>query len=378
MYKCLASDFTTLSKKVTAIEKKLRKHNLNCSFVEVSRQIEMVRVIKECATYSKELEPIALEVVSYEFTMDSLKVGDYTPIVVIDHTPEDGNLVYKLDESVELREEWFAVESKCDHCQHNRKRNKTVILQDVAGDLKQVGTTCIKDYTGIDAQDIIKLYAEVHTMFVKDDELWVSEDRMPHSDYVNTERYLAHCIDIIEKTGYKKESTKYEAFSEAQISKPSNKSIEVAKTVIEYFKSHEYSFSQDFLRNVQTSLKNEYSKSNGLVAYAYLAYQKEIEKEAKRVAESNNARQSGHVGTVGEKVEVEVTMVKSIAFETNYGTSRMYLMEDSEHNLYKWNSSTHALYNKEIGDKFKIAGTIKSHDEYNDTKQTTLTRCKEV
>jgi hypothetical protein len=36
----------------------------------------------------------------------------------------------------------------CDHCQTNRRRNETFLVRHEGGDVKQVGRTCIKDFTG--------------------------------------------------------------------------------------------------------------------------------------------------------------------------------------------------------------------------------------
>lgn len=75
IYKCLKSDFETLTKKINRITKKLDKNNLKWEFKTISESVEEVKIIdyrnlnnipswqfkpKSCGT-------IAVEVVSYTF-----------------------------------------------------------------------------------------------------------------------------------------------------------------------------------------------------------------------------------------------------------------------------------------------------------------------
>ena len=46
----------------------------------------------------------------------------------------------------------------CEHCHHNRKRNKTFIVKSAAGETLQIGSTCLKQFLGIDPTSVIKSY----------------------------------------------------------------------------------------------------------------------------------------------------------------------------------------------------------------------------
>jgi hypothetical protein len=50
----------------------------------------------------------------------------------------------------EVAKGYITVAQKCDHCGHNRRRNQTYIVQNEAGETKQIGSTCLKEYMGVD------------------------------------------------------------------------------------------------------------------------------------------------------------------------------------------------------------------------------------
>lgn len=84
--------------------------------------------------------------------------------------------------------------------------------------------------------------------------------------------------------------------------------------------------------------------------------------------------ESQFVGTVGERIVVEVTVEKNITLEGYYGLSTLYVMRDAERNCFVWNSTSHKISLKE-GENYSLKGTVKEHKTYKNTKQTVLTRC---
>lgn len=106
-----------------------------------------------------------------------------------------------------------------------------------------------------------------------------------------------------------------------------------------------------------------------------VVFNREAVKDAIATAESSgNLNQ--YVGVVGDKIQVEVTIKRKFWYDTQWGSNCIILMGDKEGHEYKWNSSNgiDAL----TGEIITIKGSIKAHEEYNGTKQTVLTRCKEV
>lgn len=83
---------------------------------------------------------------------------------------------------------------------------------------------------------------------------------------------------------------------------------------------------------------------------------------------------SEYVGSVNERLEITVTIVRAIELDNDYGHSTMHIMEDECGNQYVW---TTASKNWAEGSVKTIRGTVKDHRTYKNVKQTVLTRCVE-
>lgn len=386
IYKCIKSDFEDLTKKINRITKKLDKYNVKWEFKQLGESVEQVAVtdyrnlnnIPMSQFQPKKCNPITVEVISYSFEMENLKLGKYELLAVIDHnaiTDSKENIIHVLKEGFSIPLKYRTIASYCDHCNSNRQRNKTVLLQDENGDIKQVGTTCIKEYTGIDGLDIIGNYQEIKDICLT--EVYADfEKTKGYPKYDKTIDYLAACIELIKTVGYSKDEnpTKYRAWEIAGSVSQTQEYFPLAEKVIEYFKSQTYNESDTFLNNIKLYVSEEYTKVNGFVAYAYIAYEKEIEKDIKKQSENENKKESNFVGNIGEKLEIELTFKKYFSFETMYGIQKIYLFEDELGNVYKWNTGN--SISKSEGEHLTLKGTIKEHEEYREQKQTVLTRCK--
>lgn len=83
----------------------------------------------------------------------------------------------------------------------------------------------------------------------------------------------------------------------------------------------------------------------------------------------------GHVGKVGGKLTVRVTVSKVSDFTGAYGATRCHTMHDSEGHVFTWFASS-ARY--DVGTVLTLVGTVKKHDSYKGVSQTVLTRCKKL
>lgn len=84
---------------------------------------------------------------------------------------------------------------------------------------------------------------------------------------------------------------------------------------------------------------------------------------------------SEYVGEIGERIEEVFTVTKAFTFDGYYGTSTMHIMEDADGNVFVWTTASKSFPEGKV---MTLRGTIKDHREYKGTKQTILTRCKEV
>jgi hypothetical protein len=81
---------------------------------------------------------------------------------------------------------------------------------------------------------------------------------------------------------------------------------------------------------------------------------------------------SEHQFNVGQKVEVELKVVRTAGYETIYGVTYINIMEDKDGNIFVWKTGTYF----DEGSTVVLRGTVKGHSEYDGVKQTELTRCR--
>ena len=102
------------------------------------------------------------------------------------------------------------------------------------------------------------------------------------------------------------------------------------------------------------------------------------EAEEKRIREQKAISQ--HIGSIGEKIELDATLEKSAWFEIpsfrGFGTDTMhiYTFRNSHGDAIIWKTSKGLGIQN--GEKVHVKGTIKEHSEYDNEKQTVLTRCR--
>lgn len=374
-YKCLKSDFAELEKKINRIGKKLTKNGKTFTFVRLADTIENLPIYEAYGNVMTKVGEMVTDIANYEFDMETLKLGDFHVVSVLEHK-DGGNMVYQIDPTIDTPDMYRETASYCEHCNHSRARNKTVVLIDADGCFKQVGTTCIHEYTGINGLDVIKNYADIQELITNDRELYVDSNNRPSgSPYVKTATYLQHSLSAISQEGYVKEGykcTKVVAFDNALQRDMEDDETVQAQEIINFFTTN--TFSDTFLHNIKMMLKEEYCKMSGFVAYAPVAYQKEIAKLAPKTAEKEK-KESKFCGKVGEKITTEVTLVNKFGYETQWGYNLIHLFADTNGNVFKWTTTSISL---EVGVKLQLTGTVKAHDVYKDVNQTVVTRCKVV
>lgn len=103
------------------------------------------------------------------------------------------------------------------------------------------------------------------------------------------------------------------------------------------------------------------------------------EYDARITAEAERADAQRYFGAEGDKVAVTGTVITAITVEGYHGSSRLIVVEGSgefEGVTAKAFGTAASLWETERGDVVEMTGTIKGHEEYQGTKQTTLTRTK--
>lgn len=111
-----------------------------------------------------------------------------------------------------------------------------------------------------------------------------------------------------------------------------------------------------------------------------------IEKAKARIEERAAAKEARvasaqHVGAVGERRDFDLTLKFKTVYETQFGLTKVYVMEDDANNTLVYKGSAYLTQEDgsalEIGNRVKFKATIKEHGERDGIKQTILSRPKQ-
>lgn len=379
LYTINACSFNDVQKVFNRYAKKATSVGLECSLNVVNTYI------KEVTTYA--VDPVThemyktgivpIDVMDIELVYPEYRLGNYTVVAVIEHGENNTNLVYPCGDYT-VPNKYFTSKAVCEHCGTNHKRVKTVLLQDVdTNTLKQVGTGCLKEYTGVTDTSLVNAYRALDSIIENNlsDRGFVGE---PANKYVDTKEYLAKCIHVYNQSGYTKDN-KYLATKISEIDL-TDVELTTADTVINFFVNANPDDFDNFLNNIKNTLANAYCKrDNGFVAYAYVAYLKEMEKLEKINARNAEMANLSYYGQVGDKIkDIQVTGRCCASYDGMYGHTYIYKFQDKEGHIFTWKTSSSIDRNDDGVFTGTISGTVKAHNEYNGEKQTVLTRCKVV
>ena len=392
--------YTTTKVKFEELEKKIKrlfkKITGNKKFEVVREFVQEVNVygvddINKCQV---KIGTQRVECVEYDIDFDDYKVGDFRLTAVLKAaTNEKGepvNSVYPFGDTIdeELLAKYRNADLRCDHCGTKHRRAKCVVLTDnVTGEEKMVGTTCLKDYIGYELATTIAGYKDVYDILIDNKEPFIMEaDFGKYTACYDPELYLAYCIKAIDEFGYVKTDGRKPTKEVAddwyhKNEKIDDKYIETAKEVIKFFKELCDRYVDNFVWNTKLRLEGAQviKYADGIVAYAYVLYNKIAEQIEKDNKKREEAEKTQHVGEVGQKITVKAECVLLTSWDNAYGGFvRLYKFTDENGNIFTWKTSGNFYLSDFQTNCFEITGTIKGHNDYNGIKQIELTRVKVV
>jgi hypothetical protein len=335
---------------------------------------------------------VKIEKVSYltRITGVAPKLPGWSFIATLDYDEHAGLIVRGYPgaapvDRTELREGW------CDHCQTNRLRHVTYVMRnDETGEQVQVGSSCIKDFTGWTALPYTNADKDVEAFSggfgngPKDVTVlsalaisWacVTEYGFKRSNDQGATKGMV--MDVIDPPQLSKHNADYLAELQ-RISKHSEEMYVKAEELREFILSDNFSGPGDYVVNMKSVVGAEKVsfKNLGLLASAPQAWARFLETTFIKKVEKQESP-SKHVGAVKERLTLTLT-VESVKFiDGDYGCSSLYRMLDVEGNVFKWFSSSGILDDK-ISETVELVGTVKAHGEWKGVAETSLTRCKLV
>lgn len=378
------SNIERLEKKLTTISNKCQKYGCSFTYEVIGEQ------------YIEKEEGIVRRYIEIE-TEGIAKVNDWVFVATIDFN-ENGNIVRKCGNiEVEVPERYYTSEPVCEHCNTKRSRKDAYIVMNTeTGEFKQVGRSCLKDFTCGLSAELIAQYIAAFDCMIEGEAVaggWHA------TEYLDTKEYLQYVVECINHFGYygtqSERSTKSRAYDYLMANAGKiyhkqhlqkllkemeevsfNHNTEEVKEVVEKALAWiaEQNEDNNYIHNVKVLAAQQYItyKDMGFVASLIATYNKAMQIEMKRREQQKVESNSTFVGNVGERVTFEAETIECVAsWNTQFGMTFVYKMADAEGNVYTWKTGKNVANKKST-----IIGTVKEHKEFRGIKQTELTRCK--
>jgi hypothetical protein len=298
------------------------------------------------------------------------------------------------DEGPEIPDLYRTRGPVCDHCQQRRLRNDTYLVRSEAGEWKQIGSSCLKDFTGHDDPNTLATYAEILASAIdlcggaEDDEDGGFGFCGRGGPYSLVE-YLAHVAAEIRESGWvprsrADERTMPTADCAEDRMAPHPKAIARDRSVTDTDRAIGLA-SYEWALHIESSGErmNDYLWNLFTVAKSGLVEHRTFGIAASIVASHTNAQErireraarkpSEYVGTAGKRQDFTLTLSKHVSWDSAWGWQNLYLFRDADDNFVTWKTGSGADLSE--GETYHVKGTIKKHEEYKGTKQTILTRC---
>jgi hypothetical protein len=261
-------------------------------------------------------------------------------------------------------------------------------------EIKQVGSSCLKDFLGHDNPEKIAKLAELlgyadesargYTHSTGDDKRYipldvylgyVAREVRVNAFYVTRSRAEEYSIPSTATVAYQA-MTRDHIDSGDYISLTAN-DISITQLAINWAKGLGADGSQlnDFQHSVKTIA------ASGMIEHRSIGYAASIVNSYQRMVGrkeelANNPKPvSEHLGVVGEMLTVSVTVSAIYEIDTQFGPSILFKMltDDGSH-VTVFSPKTLA----EVGERFTLQGRVKKHAEYKGSKQTIVNRPKVI
>lgn len=403
-----ACNLAALEKKLTRVRNKCARYGCEFTYEKTG---ETVREVKDDDGKKYTVRYITLR------TSGHAIINGWQFVASVEHT-EKGNIINRV-EDIEIPSRYYCGDPYCEHCRTRRARKDTYIVRNLeTGDFKQVGKTCLYDYThGLNAEFIAATEQWFHDL----------EDAQNYRGggyaerMLDTREFLAYCAETIARFGYVRtqdagESTRDRATSYYGVEhgwysglyakeireeltremekvgfnahRPQN--AEKVTAALDWLSRQDVSGNYMHNLTVATALEFTIISNAGILCSLFPTYDRELEREAERAERERELARKAEMekvsdwqGEVGKRVEfkpVEARIVTSWvnSFNPYGGMVYIWKIKDGDGNIYTWKTSNVFRENNdgEVVLPETIKGTVKEHKTYREVKQTELTRCK--
>ena len=385
------SNIERLRKKMTRIRNKCAKYGCEFFYEEIGEEFQEVE-------YDGETIVAKYILVQAEGTAI---VNGWEFVATLDPSYGEENII-RCAKDIEVPDHFRTAELECEHCHSKRHRKNTYIIHNVeTGEFKQVGSSCLCDFTGGLSAEGIAGYIQLFDSLIQGE---APSEGFEVSTYIEIKDILAYAYLYTKHLGYRNSESDYPTkvmVIQAYEYDSRNCNKYTKEEVEEYRNKYHPDYSSDevidyvdncleYVRNCEedtTYFNNLKILANapyihyrdiGFVTSMVAVYNRHLRDKAykAKIAEKNKleAEASEHVGNVKDRITIipkDIFLVTS--WETIYGMTSRYKITGEDNNIYMWDCSTYIEGGRDV---VSITGTVKKHDEWNGVKQTWLTRCR--
>lgn len=308
----------------------------------------------------------------------------WRPIASLDHTLADDEALVGLFPSaiadeIAIPEEYRFTGPACDHCGIKIARNSTVLFFHEAEGWKQVGSSCVLEFWGVDPATVLWLLDPITEG--GDDEDWSYGGGRWGIDplsFLNIADALTARYGFTPTAGdwpTKEQALTFaygkwtrsekEYFAGLDIAAVADHTAAIVKWVEE---SDDWS---DYMRSARLALRASEAthRTQGIIASLPHVFEKAMMSAAERAAKEAAAAERDaalptphHVGNVGEKITVEGEVIAAISIDTMYGTSRRVSLRTDDGGIVTTFGSGKTLWDVSRGDRASWTGKVAEHE----------------
>lgn len=336
------------------------------------------------------------------------RIADWDFVGAIQHLGDAGNLTRLAPAFTTLslpRRFHTSGPEECDHCNARRQRKETYILHNVVTDeWKQVGSTCLRDFTGHDpkrAMGLASMLFDIEDAFKDAGDHEFGGMRAPTT--LPLDEFLAWTSKSIRENGWLSrgaayEQGRYDATADCassmywQYHSPSipAKDKPEPPTEADFAQANEViawgqgelaekfdTLNNDYLLNLAVIFRSDFvtTKGMGLAASAVKAWERAMNRKARDESERSKWGTSEHVGTIGKRMMFDrLTLTHIYTTEGMYGLTTILTFRTDAGCIVKWFATGAAGTGFKQGESYKGKATVKKHGEWKNVKETVVNR----
>lgn len=389
-----ASRLAELEKRIAKINKRAAKLEVEPVSLEVGAT-ESVTVTQGGSLALRMGTKYTYDAVNVTLTGETPKLNGWEFIATVLHKPAGNEFVAHTNNDDDLSGFVFA-DRDCDHCHKLRIRNATYIVRNDEGDLKQVGSTCLGDFTGYHSPEAAaKALENIYKLFVDVASWGTVAGRTTKKFFL--EEYLAFVAQTIRTDGWvsKAKANDQGGTASAYVAKhnilqageggnvaiPTDADFDKAREVIQWVRDNadELDLTDGFIKQlvaIYASDGADVSEWEMARAAAGFTVMWKAEKERKQA--TDQATQE-YFGAIGDKLNL-ILKVERIGkgWSSDYGWTTPINFTDAQGRHFAWFCTGKGVDYLEAGKTYEIRGTVKRQevDTYTGNKTTYLNRCK--